>query len=224
MTGSEPQTDRRLSAPEFFARVTARLSLDVPEALTDSNVSPWQGDLNAEPAVMAAIAAAPPGRTAAVLVPIIARAEPTVLFTQRTGHLGDHAGQVSFPGGKIEADDVSPAAAALREAEEEIALDRRFVEPMGYLDVQITPSGFRILPTVARVREGFAVQVNRGEVEDAFEVPLAFLMDPQNYRRESADWNGLTVSVYAIPFNGRSIWGVTAGILRNLWERIHKDL
>ena len=172
---------------------------------------------------MAAIAAAPPSRTAAVLVPIIARAEPTVLFTQRTAHLGDHAGQVSFPGGKIDAGDVSPAAAALREAEEEIALDRRFVEPIGYLDVHITPSGFRIVPTVARVREGFSVHLNRGEVEDAFEVPLAFLMDPQNYRRESADWNGLTTSVYAIPFNGRSIWGVTAGILRNLWERTHKD-
>ena len=126
-------------------------------------------------------------------------------------------------GGKIDPGDVSPSAAALREAEEEIALDRRFVEPIGYLDVQITPSGFRIVPTVARVREGFAVQVNRGEVEDAFEVPLAFLMDPQNYRRESANWNGLVTSVYAIPFNGRSIWGVTAGILRNLWERIYRD-
>jgi len=95
----------------------------------------------------------------------------------------------------------------LREAEKEIARERCFVKPIGYLDGQITPSGFRIVPTVARVREGFAVQLNRGEVEDAFEVPLAFLMDPQNYRRESADWNGLTVSVYAIPFNGRSIWG-----------------
>lgn len=76
---------------------------------------------------------------------------------------------------------------------------------------------------MARVREGFAAHLNRGEVEDTFEVPLAFLKDPQNYRRESADWNGLITSVYAIPFNGRSIWGGTAGILRNLWERTHKD-
>jgi 8-oxo-dGTP pyrophosphatase MutT (NUDIX family) len=231
MTGSAPRTKHHLSTREFVALATARLSLDLPEALTDPNVILWHGDLDAEPVVMAAIATEPPSRMAAVLVSIIARAEPTVLFTQRTGHLGDHAGQVSFPGGKIDPGDVSPVAAALREADEEIALNRRFVEPIGYLDVQITPSGFRILPTVARVREGFvarvregfAVQVNRGEVEDAFEVPLAFLMDPQNYRRESADWNGLTVSVYAIPFNGRSIWGVTAGILRNLWERIYRD-
>ena len=106
MTGSAPRINRVLSTPEFFALATARLSLDVPEGLTDPNVIPRHGDLHAEPAVMAAIAAAPPSRTAAVLLPIIARAEPTVLFTQRTTHLGDHAGQVSFPGGKIEADDV----------------------------------------------------------------------------------------------------------------------
>lgn len=110
MTGSAPRTKRLISTPEFFALATARLSLDVPEELTDPNVIPWNGDLDAEPAVMAAIAAAPPSRMAAVLVPIIVRAEPTVLFTQRTAHLGDHAGQVSFPGGKIDAGDVSPAA------------------------------------------------------------------------------------------------------------------
>ena len=158
---------------------------------------------------------------AAVLVPIFARAEPKVLFTQRTSHLADHAGQISFPGGKIEAVDASPAAAALREAEEEIALDRRFVEPIGYLDVHITPSGYRILPTLARVREGFSLRVNSGEVDDTFEVPLAFLMALQNYQREKAEWNGLVTNVYAIPFKDRKIWGVTAGILRNLRERIY---
>ena len=222
MTGSAPRIDRLLSAPEFFALATARLSLDVPEGLTDLNVIPRHDDHDADSAVMAAIAAAPPSRTAAVLVPIIARAEPMVLFTGRTAHLGDHAGQISFPGGKIDAGDTSPAAAALREAEGEIALDRRFVEPIGYLDVQITPSGFRILPTLARVREGFSLRLNRGEVDDIFEVPLAFLMAPENHRRERADWNGLIVSVYAISFNDRNIWGVTAGIVRNLWERIYK--
>jgi 8-oxo-dGTP pyrophosphatase MutT (NUDIX family) len=220
MTGNAPRTERILSAPEFLSLATARLSLNTPEGLTDPHFIPRHDASNADPAVIAAIAAKRPIRTAAVLVPVIARAEPMVLFTQRTGHLVDHAAQISFPGGKIDPVDASPVAAALREAEEEIGLDRRFVEPIGYLDVHITPSGYRIVPTLARVREGFSLSFNRGEVDDAFEVPLAFLMAPQNYKREKAEWNGLITSIYAIPFNDRKIWGVTAGILRNLWERI----
>ena len=110
----------------------------------------------------------------------------------------------------------------LREAEEGVSLDRQFVEPIGYLDVHVTPSGYRILPVLARVREGFSVRFGCGEVNDTFEAPLAFLMTPQNHRREKADWNGLITSVYAISFKDRKIWGVTAGILRNLWARIYK--
>ena len=126
---------------------------------------------------------------------------------QRTAHLADYAGQISLPGGKIDASDESPAAAALREAEEEIALPRRFVAPIGYLDIHMTPFGHRIVPVLARVRSGFALRFNKGEVDDAFEVPLAFLMTPQNYKRETRNWNGLTLSLYAIPFGGRNIWG-----------------
>jgi 8-oxo-dGTP pyrophosphatase MutT (NUDIX family) len=170
---------------------------------------------------MAAVAAMRPIRTSAVLVPIVARRDLTVLFTQRTSHLRDHSGQIAFPGGKIDDVDVSPAAAALREAEEEVALDRRFVEPLGYLDVWIVPSGYRVVPTLALVREGFSLSFSRNEVVDAFEVPLAFLMDPQNHRRERAEWNGLPTSVYVIEFGDRKIWGVTAGIIRSLWERIY---
>ena len=105
--------------------------------------------------------------------PMARRAHPAraVLFTQRTAHLADHAGEIAFPGGKIDAADASPAAAALREAEEEVSLDRRFVEPIGYLDVHVTPSGYRILPVLARVREGFSVRFGRDEVNDTFEVP-----------------------------------------------------
>src|SRR5262249_56176612 len=167
-----------------------------------------------------AMAGVGPSRRAAVLVPIIERDEPSVLFTQRNAHLADHPGQISFPGGKIDATDESPAAAALREAEEEIALCRRFVEPLGYLDVHMTPFGHRILPLLARVRPGFALQFNKGEVDDAFEVPLTFLMTPKNHKRESRNWNGLTISLYAMAFGGRHIWSATAAILRTLYEQI----
>jgi len=221
MPAGTSQTDRVFSSAEFFELAKARLSFEVPKGLTDPDVVPCHDDHDGDPAVLAAIAAMRPLRTAAVLVPIIERPELTVLFTQRTAQLVDHAGEISFPGGKIEAGDASPLAAALREAEEEITLDRRLVEPIGYLDVHVTPSGYRILPTLARVDEGFSLRYNRGEVNDAFELPLAFLMEPQNHRLEKAEWNGLMTKVYAIPFNDRKIWGVTAGILRNLWERIY---
>ena len=219
MTGSAPTTDREFSTAEFFALAKTRLSLGVPDRFTDPLVIPRIDD--ADPTLMAAIAAMGPIRAAAVLVPVITRAEPTVLFTQRTAHLADHAGQIAFPGGKIDVDDANPAAAALREAEEEIALDRSFVEPIGYLNVHITPSGYRVLPTVARVSDGFSLHF-RDEVNDAFEVPLSFLMAPKNHKRQRADWNGLVTTVYAIRFNDRNIWGVTAAIVRDLWERIYK--
>jgi 8-oxo-dGTP pyrophosphatase MutT (NUDIX family) len=157
----------------------------VPAGFADPDAIPRHYQQDADPALVSAIAGVRPIRLAAVLVPIIDGDEPSVLFTKRTAHLNDHAGQISFPGGKIDASDDSPTAAALREAEEEIAL--RF---------------------------------NKSEVDDAFEVPLAFLMAPENYKRESRNWNGLTINLYAIKFDDRNIWGATAGILRNLWERI----
>ena len=158
-----------------------------------------------------------------MLVPIVERAEPMVLLTLRTAHLKNHAGQISFPGGKIEPGDASPSAAALREAEEEIGLDRRFVEPIGYLDLYLTTRGYRIVPTLARVTGDFRLHLNRDEVDDAFEVPLAFLMAPENHELHSRDWNGMTRTFYAMPFGERYIWGVTAGILRNLYERIYQE-
>ena len=143
-------------------------------------------------------------------------------FLRSAAHLNDHAGQISFPGGKIDAGDDSPTAAALREAEEEIALDRNFVRPIGHLDVHMTPFGHRIMPVLARVRPGFALQFNKSEVDDAFKVPLTFLMTPENYKRESRNWNGLTINLYAISFGDRNIWGATAAIIRNLYERIYQ--
>jgi uncharacterized protein len=117
---------------------------------------------------------------------------------------------------------MAPADAALREAEEEIGLSRMLIEPIGYLDLYLTFSGYRILPTVARVRPGYRLVLNEAEVADAFEVPLAFLMDAQNHALHSRDWKGVTRKYYAMPFGERYIWGVTAGILRNLYERIYE--
>lgn len=210
-----------LAAPDFFARAGERLSLAVPSGIDDPNVIPSRGDHDLDP-VLQEIAQVRPIRPAAVLIPIVDHPEPTVLLTQRSAHLPDHAGQVSFPGGKIDAGDQSPLAAALREAEEEIGLERRFVHPIGYLDLYMTTLGYRIVPTLARVEPGFTLTLNEKEVDNTFEVPLAFLMEPANHQQHSRDWKGLKRTYYAMPFGERYIWGVTAGILKNLYDRIYR--
>ena len=158
---------------------------------------------------------------AAVLVPVVMRPSGlTVLLTQRTADLPSHAGQIAFPGGKVDADDDGALAAALREAEEEIGLSRAFVEPLGFLDAYRTVTGFAVAPAVALVREGFELTLNAREVADAFEVPLAFLLDPANHQRQSREWKGARRYFYAMPYEGRFIWGATAGMIRNLYERL----
>ena len=210
-----------LTGSEFFARVRDRLTLTVPAGLSDPNMTPLRGDHDADP-VMRKIAEVRPIRPAAVLVPIVDHPEPAVLLTQRAQHLPDHAGQVSFPGGKIDKADADPCASALREAEEEIGLSHEHVEPLGYLDLYMTTLGYRIVPVIARVKPGFTLKLNTSEVDATFEVPLAFLMDQSNVQRHSRDWQGMTRHYYAITFGERYIWGVTAGILRNLHERIYR--
>ena len=215
------ETMATLTATEFFARARARLNLEVPAGLSDPTITPARGDHDADP-VMQKVAEVRPIRPAAVLVAVVDHPEPTVLLTQRAQHLPDHPGQVSFPGGKIDKGDVSPLASALREADEEIGLDRTHVEPIGYLDLYMTTLGYRIVPLIARVTPGFTLTLNTGEVDNAFEVPLAFVMDIANHQRHSRDWQGMTRHYYAITFGERYIWGVTAGILRNLHERIYR--
>jgi 8-oxo-dGTP pyrophosphatase MutT (NUDIX family) len=210
----------RASAKDFFDRVRLRLSLDVPAALHDPAAPATRGDLDLNPETWAKAGVAAI-RPAAVLIPVVDRREPTVILTTRTDDLPSHAGQVAFPGGKIDAGDATPASAALREAFEEIGLAAAVVEPLGYLDLYLTFSGFRILPTVARVEPDFALSPNQHEVADVFEVPLAYLMTPQNHQLKSRDWKGIIRHYYEIPYQDRHIWGVTAGILRNLYERIY---
>lgn len=216
------QADRAGAAAvgDFFDRARERLTLAVPPGLTDPAIAGARGDLDLNPDiwVRAGVRAT---RPAAVLVPIIDRSEPTVLLTMRTAELASHAGQVAFPGGKIDPADESPVAAALREAREETGLAPTLIEPIGYLDLYLTFSGFRILPTVARVKPDFTLALNPQEVTETFEVPLRFVMTPANHQRKTRDWNGFARDYYAIPYQNRYIWGITAGILRNLYERVY---
>jgi len=217
---SERTESLDIATGDFFDRARRRLTLEVPAALTDPAAEGARGDLDLNPDVWrrAGVKATKP---AAVLVPVIDRGEPTVLLTLRTTELASHAGQVAFPGGKIEPADESPVAAAMREAREETGLPSTLIEPIGYLDLYLTFSGFRILPAVARVKPDFTLTPNPTEVTETFEVPLKFLMTPANHQRKTRDWNGFARDYYVMPYQNRYIWGITAGILRNLYDRIY---
>jgi 8-oxo-dGTP pyrophosphatase MutT (NUDIX family) len=209
-----------MSAAEFFARARERLSFDVPPGLLDPGIIPESGDSGTE-RMLEIIAREQPIRPAAVLVPVVDHPQPTVLLTQRSAHLADHAGQIAFPGGKIDATDASPLDTALREAREEVGLQREYIEPIGYLGLYGTSFGFRILPTLARVQPGFKLVLSQAEVDDTFEVPLSFLMNPANHQIQSKEFRGMLRSYYAMPYGPRYIWGATAGMLRMLYERIY---
>ena len=209
-----------MNSQEFFHRARERLRFDVPPGLTDPNVLAPTGDFGTD-TMLQIIAREKSLRPAAVLIPVVEREMPTVLLTTRAAHLNEHAGQISFPGGKIEPTDSSPLDAALREADEEIGLKRSFVDPIGYLDVYATGFGFRIMPVLARVKPGFELTVSQDEVDDVFEVPLAFLMDPVNHKLGTKEFRGMQRSFYEMPFEQRYIWGATAGMLRALYERIY---
>jgi 8-oxo-dGTP pyrophosphatase MutT (NUDIX family) len=158
---------------------------------------------------------------AAVLVPIVEHpGEPTVLLTQRATQLRHHAGQVSFPGGRIEPHDGSPAAAALREAHEEIGLEESCVSVVGFLPDHVVISGFRVTPVVGMVRPGFKLFLDAQEVEDTFEVPLAFAFDPRNHRPRLHRFRNADAEarMFDIPYGNRNIWGATAGMLVTLYR------
>ncbi len=154
---------------------------------------------------------------AAVLVPIVDRDPgPTVLLTQRSSNLKHHPGQISFPGGRIEPEDRDPVAAALREAHEEIGLLPGHVEVVGLLPDHLIVSGYRVTPVVGFVRTPFDLELDDGEVDEVFEVPLAFLMDPRNHVPRQRTFEGRTIELQDIPYGPRNIWGATAGMLQTL--------
>ncbi|TCL74738.1 CoA pyrophosphatase [Rhizobium sp. BK251] len=161
-------------------------------------------------------------RDAAVLVPVVDDGEEaSVIFTTRTSTLRKHSGQIAFPGGAIDPGDISPEMAALRETEEEIGLGGAYVETVGRLPNYFAATGFRITPVLGVVRRGFELQPNPDEVEDVFEVPLSFLMDPDHHGRDSRIWEGIERHFYRIPYGTHMIWGITAGIVRTLYERLY---
>ncbi|HEX5341772.1 MAG TPA: CoA pyrophosphatase [Duganella sp.] len=160
-----------------------------------------------------------PPTPASVLVPLVQRPTGlTVLLTQRTAHLTDHAGQISFPGGRAEDYDQDAVDTALRESEEEIGLARQHVDVLGVLPNYLTGTGYCVTPVVALLQPPFEVAADPGEVAAIFEVPLAFLMDGANHQRLSVDLPGGRRSFYAMPYEGYYIWGATAGMLRNLFH------
>ena len=154
---------------------------------------------------------------AAVLFPIVLRESgPSVLLTQRTAHLREHPGQISFPGGRVEPEDSSPAHTALRETEEEIGLASAHIEIVGYLPEYRTITGFRVMPVVGLVRPPFELRPDPSEVAEVFEVPLAFLMDSANHQQHSVHYRGELRHYYAMPYGNYFIWGATAGIIVTL--------
>ncbi len=162
-----------------------------------------------------------PLTAAAVLLPIVLRpAGQTVLLTQRTAHLRDHAGQISFPGGRVEMEDLSPVHTALRETEEEIGLSRQHVEVLGYLPEYRTVTGYRVTPVVGVVAPPFELSPDAQEVAEVFEVPLGFLLDPANHQRHSLHYRGALRHYFAMPYGEYFIWGATAGMIRSLCSRL----
>lgn len=218
--GGSPQSDgvpvslaeSAFAPAAFFAAAAARLHP------APASISRAGGDHVMNPDMLLTDVAY---RDAAVLIPVVAREpEATVILTERTPHLSSHAGQIAFPGGKIDAGDADAAAAALREAEEEIGLARDAVAILGYLDPYLSRTGYRIVPVLARIDPGYALTPNPDEVAAVFEVPLGFLLDPANHRRASRVFLGRERYFYEMPFEDRYIWGVTAGIIRGLYEQV----
>ena len=200
----------------LYSKSHIRESLD-PQPSTPEQDMQWLAGATAE--VASKVRAALPARRvpAAVLIPLVERDTGlTVLLTQRAETLKDHAGQVSFPGGRIEPEDKDAWHAALREAYEEIGLRAEFVEFAGYLPDHHVITGFRVTPVVAFVNPEYQLRIAAAEVHDAFEVPLDFILDSANHKSRRRELGGVSIEVHDIPYGDRNIWGATAGMLMTL--------
>ena len=207
----------------FREHAVPRLHAQVPAEAIDTALPALRSDadLNADIEADTALKTAEKIRAAAVLVGLLERdGELHVLLTQRSDELPIHPGQIAFPGGKIDAADAGPVECALRETREETGVAPEFVEPTGFLDVYQTGTGFRIVPVVGLLRTGFDLVPEPGEVTEIFDVPLAHFMEPANHLRHSRVWQGRERQYYAMPYGERYVWGATAGMLRNLHDRI----
>jgi 8-oxo-dGTP pyrophosphatase MutT (NUDIX family) len=203
---------------DWRQRIQARLANTLPRHAIEDWLVP--GLSSAESRALRAFFPTAPV-AAAVLIPLVERVDAiTVLLTQRASQLKNHAGQISFPGGRIEPQDQGPRAAALREAREEIGLDARFVSIAGYLPDHILMSGFRVTPVVAFVRPGFELLLDAREVQDTFEVPLSHVFEPANHRlrRRRFGFGESEIELWDIPYGEHNIWGATAGMLLNLYQ------
>jgi len=208
------------TADEFRRRAASRLrSQPAPDC---DRPELGRGDHGLDPNVDQWFPAGIKFRPAAVLVPLVDRGDDLgVLLTLRPAAMRVHAGQVSFPGGKIESHDAGPLEAALRETREETGIDESSVEVLGFLDTYHTGTGFKIVPAVGLITGTAEIRPDPSEVDEVFEVPLSFLMDAANHRIESVMWQGRQRRYYAMPYRDRYIWGATAGILRNLFELLY---
>ena len=160
-------------------------------------------------------------RQAAVLIAITDKPKPSIILTRRPLHMKTHAGEVAFPGGKLESFDVDAKHAALREADEEIGLKQQYVDVLGYLDTYKVGSGFNVCPVVAVVSKGYNLTADPNEVDEIFEVPLDFLMDVNNFQRHSKMWQGKQRHYYVIEYKNYFIWGATADMLKNLHDKLY---
>ena len=202
-----------VAGPELLAPALRRRFLQPPL---------WTPEIASEPRFFERTPA-----PASVLVPLVLRDQLTVLLTQRTDHLTDHPGQISFPGGRAEAEDADATATALREAQEEIGLGAAHLDVLGSLPIYTTGTGFIVTPVVALVQPGFEVRADPFEVAEVFEVPLAFLMNPAHHRRHAVEFEGLRREFLSMPWQGFDsegrprryfVWGATAAMLRNLYR------
>lgn len=215
MSGGVETRDDALG--DLLARAATHLALEPPGPGEPTSNPRGDHDLDATPDFIPAA----PHRHAAVLVPVIPRANGLhILFTLRAAHLRDHSGQIAFPGGKIDPDDATPIQAALREAHEEIGLEADAIRTLGYLDPYLSASGFLVTPVLGLVAPEAPLHLNAAEVAATFEVPLTYLLDRRFRQIESRVWQGRNRRYYVIAYGPHRIWGVTAGIVNNLHERL----